>query len=362
MKIIRIISRYLFTQSPYWRKWRIRKNWQNEFKPFLNRNLKLKKSELRSIKDIWGNFDKINPLFHEFYAQKTGKFCADYIPDDIYYSVIDQFYNNPDLAQWLDDKVLYGALLKDPKGIVKQPNTLCMKSGGFWVNSNFELLDIDSVVELIKKTGEVFIKKSVESCGGKGVIYCNTAQDSIDKIKSILNSFGKNLVVQEKIKQSPILASLNESSVNTLRLISFLKPDGSVKIYSVVLRMGINGAVVDNASSGGITIGVQDDGRLKNIAYTARGVKYSKCHPDSKVEFQSIVIPNLDIIKEAVVRLHHRLMRLRLLSWDFAIDDNNQPILVEVNMDRGQLDFHQLNNGPLFGDDLMEILNEVYGK
>lgn len=27
----------------------------------------------------------------------------------------------------------------------------------------------------------------------------------------------------------------------------------------------------------------------------------------------------------------------------------------------GEIDFHQLNNGPLFGDDTEEILKEVFG-
>ena len=36
------------------------------------------------------------------------------------------------------------------------------------------------------------------------------------------------------------------------------------------------------------------------------------------------------------------------------------PILIEVNMHSGQLDFHQLNNGPVFGEDTEVILKEVF--
>ena len=50
----------------------------------------------------------------------------------------------------------------------------------------------------------------------------------------------------------------------------------------------------------------------------------------------------------------------RLISWDIALDKNNNPIIIEANLKYGEIDFHQLNNGPLFGDDTKEILNEVF--
>ena len=46
---------------------------------------------------------------------------------------------------------------------------------------------------------------------------------------------------------------------------------------------------------------------------------------------------------------------------DFAVDDNEEVVLIEANLCDGELDFHQLNNGPLFGDDQIEIFDEVFG-
>lgn len=55
------------------------------------------------------------------------------------------------------------------------------------------------------------------------------------------------------------------------------------------------------------------------------------------------------------------LPQFRLLSWDITIDEDGNPVIIEVNMHSGQLDFHQLNNGPIFGDDTEEVLKEVFG-
>lgn len=155
------------------------------------------------------------------------------------------------------------------------------------------------------------------------------------------------------------MSKLNESSVNTIRLLSFLDKNGKVKIYSSVVRMGVNNSKVDNASSGGITCGIEEDGRLKPIAYSANGQKFDE-HPNTHMKFNSIVIPNYSKLEELVQRLHIKLPHFRLLSWDFAVDVENDPILIEVNLRYGELDFHQLNNGPVFGNDTKKILDEVF--
>lgn len=51
-----------------------------------------------------------------------------------------------------------------------------------------------------------------------------------------------------------------------------------------------------------------------------------------------------------------------MISWDIATDENGQPIMIEANLTNGELDFHQLCNGPLFGDDAPKILKKVFSK
>ena len=96
--------------------------------------------------------------------------------------------------------------------------------------------------------------------------------------------------------------------------------------------------------------------------YKANGKVYENRHPDSNVIFDTVIIPGYQSILEKVRKLHPQLANFRLLSWDIALGVDDEPILLEVNMHSGELDFHQLNNGPLFGKDTKEILNEVYGK
>ena len=127
---------------------------------------------------------------------------------------------------------------------------------------------------------------------------------------------------------------------------TFLRKDGSVKICSMILRMGIGDSKVDNASSGGITVGIQESGNLKRKAYSVDGMCYD-LHPTTGIEFDKIKIPNISLIKDLVLNQAPNFPHFRLISWDIALDKDNCPILIEANLCDGELDFHQLNNGYL---------------
>ena len=64
---------------------------------------------------------------------------------------------------------------------------------------------------------------------------------------------------------------------------------------------------------------------------------------------------------ELVKRAHPMVSHFKLVSWDIAIDENGSPIMIEANLAKGSSEVHQLNNGPLFGDDTKKILDEVFG-
>ena len=49
-----------------------------------------------------------------------------------------------------------------------------------------------------------------------------------------------------------------------------------------------------------------------------------------------------------------------LISWDFSVDEQGEPLLIEANFTGGQLDFHQLCNGPIWGNDTEAILADIF--
>ena len=333
--------------------------WRREFKAKTEKRVLTREQE-RSARRFFEPFvgKKIDLLYHDFYTKNTGVFRADYIPDDIYYAYIDPFYNDWEAAKTLDNKCYYRMLLSD----VQQPELIALRMNGYWYveeNGVLRHSEEEDVFRLLHGK-ESFIKAATNSEGGHGVVYLHGREED-HKLKEAIHSVWGDAVVQSALKQHSTLSSINSSSVNTIRVLSFLDKEGNVRIISAILRIGVGGSKVDNASSGGITCGITDDGKLKKYAFSAKGDKFD-CHPDSGISFEGIEIPQFTEIRRIVERTHLRFSHFRLLSWDFAVSENNEPVLIEVNLHYGELDFHQLNNGPLFGENTREILEEVFSK
>lgn len=208
----------------------------------------LTNSEKREIDSFFSPYIKVNHLFHEFYKKATGKFDVRNIPDDIYYSRIDPYYNDWAYASTMDNKTFYPWLFRN----IKQPENICYRQNGYWFDKNGKILSITTAIELIKSAKIAFIKNATLSMGGKG-IFVYDKNNYTDEIKDFIQSTPNDIIVQEGITQSKHLSLLNESSVNTIRIVTFLRKDGTVRICSTCVRMGLKGSKVDNASSGGLS-------------------------------------------------------------------------------------------------------------
>lgn len=288
---------------------------------------------------------------HNFYTDKTGTFCVDYMPDDLYFTKIDTYYNDWREARYADNKCFYGRMFTG----VRQPEHIASRIGGLWYTGDYQLITRQELDQLLTSKAEIVVKKAMGSEGGRGVFFIKGTD-----LATIESKIKDDIVIQAPLVQHPQISAINASSVNTMRIISLLTPEGT-KVYSSILRIGINGARVDNASSGGITCGIDADGKLKKYAYKTNGERFEK-HMDSGVVFEGYEIPSYHKCVEAVSLVHPQIPHFKLVSWDFAVAEDGEPVLVEANLHYGELDFHQLNNGPIFGEDTQKILKEVFGK
>ena len=309
----------------------------------------------KEAKLYWHRYTKkFKPVWHKYYSSRNGICDVRYIPDDLYYTVIDQYFNNRKYGWGVNDKNYYSIWFPD----VKQPQTVVRKINGIYYNTHFELLSKKEVIGICSKYTKLIIKPSVETGGSKGIIFWNKT-DGLEELETYLFIEKQNLIVQEIIVQHENLSSIHPSSINTVRTISLLFK-GEVRILSSVLRMGVDGSKVDNASAGGITCGIKKNGQLKDVAYSAHGIRYKK-HPQGYI-FNECVVPSYDKVLELVKKQHVKMGHFRLISWDIAVGEDGEPILIEANLRKGECDFHQFNNGPLFGDLTNEVLEEVFAK
>jgi hypothetical protein len=318
---------------------------------------KLSATQKKQIKKYYKEkgYKNVRTHWHRYYIANNNKFSVKYISEDIFHPIISNAVNQ--MKQWpaLLDKNLYETIFsgfKQPVSVIKNINGFYYKEG--------ELISKDEAIEeCLKANGKLVIKPSIESGGGQNVvgffIKNNITTHNNLSIEDLLDSYKKDFIVQKVVLQHSELKSLNETSLNTLRVITYFRKKES-HVLSALIRVGKVGMFVDSQSLGGNVCGVNDDGSLHKYGYQYSGEPIDVT--DSNVKFIGNKIPNYDKVTKMIKELHLKIPYFRIVSWDIAIDNVGDPVLIEYNTYRQGIKIHQLANGPLFGeftDELLEI-------
>lgn len=116
---------------------------------------------------------------------------------------------------------------------------------GIYYDAQMQPISVAEVNEILSKQDAVFCKEAEDSSGGDGVRYIDRTGGGVeDTFWNVVKKWKRDVIVQKPLSQCEELASLNGSSINTIRVLSLLSLNGSVKIYSYVLRMGIGGSLM----------------------------------------------------------------------------------------------------------------------
>lgn len=130
------------------------------------------------------------------------------------------------------------------------------------------------------------------------------------------------------------MASFNESSVNTIRMMTALYPSGEVKLFAAFLKIGRKGSTIDNAGAGGnVDCGVNvETGELFNAVKFDSFDKVTpiECHPDSGHQINGVKIENWDEVVRLVKMYQARIPWLKTIGWDVALTENG-PVIIEIN-------------------------------
>lgn len=120
----------------------------------------------------------------------------------------------------------------------------------------------------------------------------------------------------------------------------------------------VGGANVDNASSGGVFVAVNDDGILQDRAFLWHGGDVFYSHPDTGVKFGRYKIEEVPLLIKIVSNCHENIPEIGSINWDFTIGKDGQPILIEANINNGgAAELVQKSHGKaLFGNRTAEIL------
>lgn len=212
------------------------------------------------------------------------------------------------------------------------PQTIALVCGGEISWYNGQKMDFEPLDTIMNHNMDAFCKEVTGELG-RGAFTLKITNGKIEVLGQIISiddlktKFGTSTyIIQEKVINHAILRKIYPSALNTIRLNTFMHPNGEVEYYGAQLRFGTGGNHVDNAGQGGFFVGINKDGTLMNLGYYDPGkhkeVVVYEIHPDTKERFAGIQIPYWDEIVKTAVDAHKFFYGLPSLGWDIAVTDN----------------------------------------
>lgn len=181
--------------------------------------------------------------------------------------------------------------------------------------------DLKAYTDFIHRHNRYFVKPIDGMCGKGAKVL------SGDHFSELFES-GK-WVVEEIVSQMPEMAVFNDSSINTVRLPTFLN-HGVFTPLAPFLRTGRKGSVVDNTGQGGVFAALDAaTGEIISDGYSEDNTAYPS-HPDSGVRFRGFQVPHWDELLEIARKAHSMLSDQRYIAWDFALTASGW-VLIEAN-------------------------------
>lgn len=323
----------------------------------------LTEEEIKAIDEYWGPYHFAYPEIYydsfKFFKNRSGKFDVRHCPGAIRECHFKKFFNNPTYHMAHQNKCMYPLLYP---GVAK-PITVVRRMAGIYYDEDYNPIKIPKVCEIIQgklAEGKSLIAKPSGLGGGKKIKFFNP-EDQVTEtdIRAFLKELGNYaLVVQEVLEQSDFMKQFNPTSLNTIRVTTFLWKE-EVHALASLIRIGKLGSRVDNYTQGGSVLGIDVKTGICNKWAMNHDLERITTLPSGLVLDQDdLVVPNFNQIVAAVKKMHYHTPYTKLISWDMALDKDNVPTMIENNF-AGSIQLHEAVNGPLFGEFMDELL-ETY--
>lgn len=297
--------------------------------------------------------------YYKFYHGYTN---PSFVPRDVWKTF--ELSLNPIEVRFIQNKAMLHRFI-DKKYL---PVTIINKFHGFIYDKDDRVLSREEATRLLMASDKFVYKPTDRTGGGRGVrlIEMDTIENKEAFVAELLD--GDFYICQELIRPSKRITRFNngDKTVNTVRCFT-LCLNGKVSVISGFMRMGGGQTFNDNASAktaanldpktANSYVGIKPaDGQLNEFCLYAADLYTKYFYSPSGLLLKDEKLEFWKDITDVAVSLHEKLPMLGFIAWDFTIDENEQPRIIEINLDSQDVDDHQIFNGPVFADYLQDII------
>ena len=217
-------------------------------------------------------------------------------------------YNNPEFTKYFQEKQLFNKKFNEFLG---REWIDCGKVSG------------DEFARFVHRHGYILMKP-FGGGQGKGIFKLSDKD-----IRTFEFEHHKDFLAEQIIVQHPKMAMLNRSSVNTVRVLTF-----KGKVIACALRIGGEGAIVDNLHSNGVCAHLDvKTGIIDSLCINNKLEKFLY-HPGSHLQLVGFQVPNWDKVIHTAKAAARVVPEVQYVGWDIAVTENGTA-LIEGNHDPG---------------------------
>lgn len=316
---------------------------------------------LAAYLDKWSVFGRpVDPVYYRMYHALSGVDSADYVPDDIYYTIVEPTLNDYRLGLAYADKSLSDVILQSDAF----PVTVARNIGGKFYDAELGALADEELDQVSASYDRLVVKPSLETGSGR-LVQVFSRRDGVLRTKSgetltaagLLASHGSNFVIQEYLEQHDYYRALNPTSVNGFRLTTYRSVvSDEVAVLAARLKIGGHGEEVDNWHAGGVFCALDLSGQPAGRGLD-ENCRWHETIPASGIGFSDLgPLPAFKEACELARRTAVKMRYSRILGFDMCVDRDGRPRIMEINNRFIGMFSHQCAGGGVFQEYTDEVI------
>jgi len=252
---------------------------------------------------------------------------------------------------------------------IKMPYVYVRNIRGFFFDNNYNSVGKDLLFELKQNKVDSFVLKPSLEASGRGVkiFRFNNGQysasdNTVFSLELLNNVYKQDYLLQECVSQGSFNSYFNPTSLNTIRIATYRDVNtGKVHYLRAVMRIGRKGTEIDNSHAGGFFVGIDENGVLGKYLCNQWG---ERVEVFNGIDFKNntFKVPDYEKIKQFAIKIGEKVVHHDLVAMDIAIDFENNPQLIEINVGGFSGKLFQLTSGTVFGDYTDEVMEYVTQK
>lgn len=182
--------------------------------------------------------------------------------------------------------------------------------------------------EFIERNPNAFYKPADGSFGiGIGILDVSKKNDSLEIFNELKQ---EKMILEEQISQIMEMKNYNQSTINTIRIVTLIDNTGKTRIMAAVFRSGRKGELADNFHHRGLAAKVDIETGIVESDAVDNELKHYKEHPDSKLLIKGFQIPMWDQAINMCLEAASVVPEVRYVGWDVALTPKG-PSIIEGN-------------------------------